>query len=239
MSQQLPLVLVPCFSGAPWDTSVFPQWRGRTLVTGRLPNVDSLDDYADTVSGWTHHLREYVLVGDSFGALVALALAERRPRGLRALVLSGGFARAHVGAWVRARMGIGRALGRAGYPISVRFHVSSLGSPFDPPGTERLLRRIFLEECDAPAFFKRGDVALAADLRPELDQVNVPTYVLIPEHDRLIGPRAAQELVVGIPDARKEVLKGTGHLLRFTHPRRYAASIEAFLDGVAVRQEAA
>lgn len=229
MTDQLPLVLVPCFSGAAWDTSQFPQWRGRKVVTGRLPDANDIDAYADIVADWTGHLGEYALVGDSFGALVALALAERRPRGLRALVLSGGFARAHVGRWTRIRMSAGRMLGQRGYPLTVRFHVRSLGSPFDPPGTDAELRRIFLEECDAATFFHRGAIALNADLRPGRKRVNTPTLVLTPEHDRLIGPEAAAELVGGIPDAREEVLKGTGHLLRFTHPERYAASVDAFL----------
>ncbi|MGA8258637.1 MAG: alpha/beta hydrolase [Arenicellales bacterium] len=230
IDKQLPLVLVPCFSGAPWDTSAFPSWRGRKLITGRLPNAVDLDAYADVVAGWTRHLGEYVLVGDSFGALVALALAERRPHGLRALVISGGFAKAHVSGWTRVRMATGRLLGRAGYPLTVRFHVDSLGSPFDPRGTDALLRRIFMEDCDAPTFFDRGRIALAADLRPELKRVDAPTLVLTPEHDRLIGREAAAELATGIPHAREEVLAGTGHLLRFTHPRRYAEAIDGFVS---------
>lgn len=239
MTEKLPLVLVPCFSGAAWDTSRFPQWRGRQMVTGRLPNAADIDAYADLVTGWTGHLREYALVGDSFGALVALALAERRPKGLRALVLSGGFARAHVGAWTRARMAAGRMLGQWGYSLTVRFHVRSLGSPFDPQGTAALMRKIFLEECDADTFFNRGAIALGADLRPGRKRVDVPTLVLTPEHDRLIGPEAAAELVEGIPGAREEVLRATGHLLRFTHPGRYAGAINAFLNEAVDQKQAA
>ncbi len=237
--RQLPLVLVPCFSGAPWQTSMFSPWRDRKLVTGRLPNAVDLDTYADIVAGWTRHLDEYVLVGDSFGALVALSLAERRPRGIRALVVSGGFARAHVSLWTRARMASGHLLGRVGYPLTVRFHVDSLGSPFDPPGTDGLLRRIFLNECDASTFFDRGRIALGADLRPGLKQIDVPTLVLTPEHDRLIGPDAATELVQGIRGAREQVLEGTGHLLRFTHPRRYADAVRVFLANIAGGRKAA
>jgi len=218
---------------------MFPSWRDRKLVTGRLPNAADLDAYADIVAGWARHLDEYVLVGDSFGALVALSLAERRPRGVRALVMSGGFARAHVSRWTRARMAAGRLLGRVGYSLTVRFHVDSLRSPFDPPGTDGLLRRIFLDECDASTFFDRGRIALGADLRPGLNRVDIPTLVLTPEHDRLIGPDAATELVQGIPCAREQVLEGTGHLLRFTHPRRYAEAVEAFLVDVAGGRKAA
>jgi len=158
MNQQLPLVLVPCFSVAARDISRLPQWRERQTVTGRLPNASGIDHCADIVAAWTRHLGEYALVGDWFGALVALALAQRQPKGLRALVLSGGFARAHVGRWTRARMAVGRALGRFGYPLTVRLHVLGLGPPFDPPGTAALLRKVSLEECDARTFFDRGAI---------------------------------------------------------------------------------
>lgn len=229
MTDSLPLVLVPCFSGAPWDTSGFPGWRRRKLITGRLPDSPTLDEYADVVDDWTRYLDEYALVGDSFGALVALALARRRPTRMRALVLSGGFARADVGRWTRARMAAGRLLGAAGYPLTVRLHVNSLGSPFDPPGTGAALRRIFLEECDAETFFRRGRIALDADLRAVLRRIGAPTLILTPEHDRLIGPAAAAELAAGISNARERVLEGTGHLLRFTHPVRYAEAVDEFL----------
>jgi pimeloyl-ACP methyl ester carboxylesterase len=170
-----------------------------------------------------------VLVGGSFGALVGPALAERRPRGLRALVMSGGFAKADVSWIVRARLAAGRLLGQWGYPIAVWFHVRSLGSPFDPSGTQQELRDIFLKHCDAATFLHRGAMTLAADLRPGLSRMNVPTLILTPEHDVLIGPKSAGELRSGIARATEIVLRGTGHLLRFTHERDYAWTINQFL----------
>jgi pimeloyl-ACP methyl ester carboxylesterase len=227
--QRIPLVLVPCFSGAPWDTSAFPKWKDRIMVTGQLPNAESIDRYADIVDEWAAGLPEYVLVGDSFGASIALALAERRPRGLRALVMSGGYAYAHVTPYTRMRVTAGKLLGQTGYPISVRFHVMSLGSKFDPPGTQEELRDIFLLHSDAGTFVRRAELTLGADMRPGLSRVNVPTLIITPEDDRLIGPASAAELIHGIPDAEEVVLPGTGHLLRFTHEAAYAQAAEGFL----------
>jgi pimeloyl-ACP methyl ester carboxylesterase len=48
---------------------------------------------ADFVSVRTKDLHRYVLVGDSHGAVVAIALAVRQPAGLAGLVISGGFAK--------------------------------------------------------------------------------------------------------------------------------------------------
>ena len=225
----IPMVLVPCFSGAPWDTDSFPMWKDRILITGQLPNAKSINDYVDIVAGWTENLPEYVLIGDSFGASIALALAERQPRGLRALVMSGGFAYAHVTPYTRMRLAAGRLLGQAGYPVSIYFHVKSLGSRFDPPGTQEELRRLFLTHSDARTFVHRGELVLAADFRPALGRVSVPTLVLTPEEDNLIGPAAAGELIHGIPDAEEVVLPRTGHLLRFTNEPEYARAVNDFL----------
>ena len=135
-----PLVLVPCFSGAPWDTDAFPAWKNRLLITGQLPDAGSIENYANLVASWTANLKEYILVGDSFGAFVALALAQRQPPGLRALIMSGGFAKVEVSAVTRARLVAGKIIGQPGYPITVAFHVQSMRSHFDPPGTAAELR---------------------------------------------------------------------------------------------------
>jgi pimeloyl-ACP methyl ester carboxylesterase len=66
-------------------------WPLRTL---RLP--DELDDVkrlADFMLTELRELESFVLVGDSFGAVIALPAAVRRPAGLKALVMSGGFAK--------------------------------------------------------------------------------------------------------------------------------------------------
>ena len=53
---------------------------------------------------------------------------------------------------------------------------------------------------------------MPADLRPSLPDVAVPTLILSPEDDRLVGPEVAGEMDEGIPDAQEVVLEGTGHL---------------------------
>lgn len=45
------------------------------------------------LTGKVSGLDSYALAGDSFGAVISLAIAVRRPAGLKTLVISGGFAR--------------------------------------------------------------------------------------------------------------------------------------------------
>jgi len=227
-TDRLSLVLVPCFSGAPWKAEDFPAWRDRILLTGQLPDAGSLDRYADLVASWTEGLEEYVLVGDSFGASVALALAERQPAGLRALIMSGGFAKAHLSRATVARVVLAMLTGQPGYGLTVKLHVRSLSSRFDAPGTQAELRELFLTHSDNSTFVHRGLAVVRTDLRPGLGNVQVPTLILTPEEDNIIGPAAARELLGGIPDSEERVLQGTGHLLRFTREREYAAAIDDF-----------
>ena len=56
----------------------------------------------------------------------------------------------------------------------------------------------------------------------------MPTLILTPEDDTLIGPGAAAVLREGIADATEQVLERTGHMFRFSHPSLYAKAVREF-----------
>lgn len=230
------VVTVPCFSGAPWDLGRLTPLADLPLRTMRLPEGgDDIEGYADFVAQEVAGLGCYVLVGDSFGAVVALALATRRPAGLRALVLSGGFAANPVrNPLLRARIRAARFLPGPLYrAVTLRLHAASLASPHDGEGeiawSREDSRRLFVENTPHRSFVARAAAALAADYRDRLAEIEVPTLILTPSHDTLIGEEAATEMLEGIPDAREMVLARTGHMFRFTHPGAYAGAIRSFL----------
>src|SRR5262245_9013260 len=107
------LVTVPCFSGAPWDAQQLAPLGSYPV---RLPEaIDEVEGYADFVAAQVADLSDYVLVGDSFGAVVSLTLALRQPAGLRGLVLSGGFAANPLPKWKSVAGSSSRYLGEALY----------------------------------------------------------------------------------------------------------------------------
>lgn len=231
------IVTVPCFSGAPWALDTMGPLAHRPLRTMRLPEaLDDIERYADFVAGQVEDLDDYVLVGDSFGAVVALALATRRPPGLRGLVLSGGFAANPVDSpLVRAKLAAARYLPGPLYRhVTLRFHAASLSSPHDGEGQIALgrkdFRRLFLANTPWRSYTARTRAAFSADYRDRLGQVEVPTLIITPSHDELIGPGAAAAMLEGIPDASETVLAGTGHMFRFTHPDTYAEAVELFVS---------
>ncbi|MBF6300840.1 alpha/beta hydrolase [Nocardia amamiensis] len=233
------LVFVPCFSGAPWELEQLTPLAGRPMRTMRLPEaVNDMETYADAVAAEVADLDAFVLVGDSFGANVALALAVRRPRGLQGLVLSGGFAANPISSpALKAAMRVmGKMRGPLYRQMALRAHAHNLASPHDGEGqipwSESHSRQLFLENTPASSFGARAVAALNADYTSRLGQVSVPTLILTPSHDVLIGEEAATVLREGIPDAREVILDRTGHMFRFSHPRTYAETIENFLQDV-------
>lgn len=236
MKTEPTVVLVPCLSGAPWDPAHAQMLAHRPLRFLRLPEgVNDIERYADALAAEVADLEDYVLVGDSFGANVALALAVRQPRGLRALVMSGGFAANPVASTVlkTAMRTMGKVRGAAYRQVVLRAHAHMLASPFDAEGevfwSEARSRRLFLENTPAGSYGARVGAVLKADYTDSLPRVQVPTLIITPSHDRLIGEEAAKIMLDGISGAREVVLERTGHMFRFSHPGRYSRTIDAFL----------
>ncbi|MEU1285122.1 alpha/beta hydrolase [Kitasatospora sp. NPDC005856] len=230
------LVFIPCFSGAPWSAEQLAPYGDAPTRTLRLPEgVDDMERYADYVENVVADLDDWVLVGDSFGANIALALATRRPKGLRALVVSGGFAANPVTSkpWKALMRVIGKARGPFYRQLTLRAHAHRLASPFDGEGqvpwNEARSRELFLANTPATSFGARVRAAMTADYVDVLGRVQVPTLVLTPSHDVLIGEDASKVMLAGIPDAREVVLPRTGHMFRFSHPVTYAAAVNDFL----------
>ena len=236
MKTQPTVVLVPCLSGAPWDPAHMPTLAHRPLRSPRLPEgLDEIERYADALAAEVADLEDYVLAGDSFGANIALALAVRQPPGLRALVMSGGFAANPVtsSALKAAMRTMGKVRGAAYRQVVLRTHAHLLASPFDAQGeipwSEADSRRLFLENTPASSFGARVGAVLKADYTDSLHRVQVPTLIITPSDDQLIGEEAAKTMLAGITDARETVLDRTGHMFRFSHPGLYSRTIDAFL----------
>lgn len=235
------IVTVPCLSGSPWQIEQLSPLDNWPIQTMRLPeDLDNIEAYADFLATQVADLEHYVLVGDSFGANIALAFATRQPLGLTALVLSGGFAKNPITdpitkfkVWVATLL-----TGKLYREITLRFHVQSLVSPFDANGevplSKQAFRELFINNTPRHSYLSRIKAIFSADYSAQLSLIRVPTLILTPADDRLIGEEAAQQLVRGIPDAFEVILPNTGHMFRFTHPVTYAKAIKQFLESLSI-----
>jgi pimeloyl-ACP methyl ester carboxylesterase len=231
------LVLVPCLTGAPWQVEQLSALSDLPLVTLRLNTSHrGIEEHANDVLELAQQYDKFILVGDSFGAQIALAAAARRPRRLAGLVMSGGFAANPIDDVVTKLKA--RAAGFAPGPlyqnVVLPMHAALLASRFDSLGDHGWSRRdtirLFRENTPWKTYVYRTQAAMGADYRFALPAISVPTLIVTPEDDTLIGPRAAGEMLRGISGARETVIEKSGHMFRFSHPRVYSTVIRSFID---------
>jgi 3-oxoadipate enol-lactonase len=192
----------------------------------------AMDDFAAqawaTLDAAGHAGRAAVLVGSSFGGMVALAATLARPERVAGLVL------------------LGTSPGWSGVPARLRVLASLL--PWIP---RRPFPGIFATLM-APSH-RYADLALLEDLRtqmrhrtrafveaavhamrgfdagPRLEAVRCPVLVVHGEDDRIFGASHAKRLAHDIPRSRLLVLPACGHLPHATHAGLVVDALRGFL----------
>lgn len=235
------LVMIPCFSGAPWHLDEMTALQNRAMRTLRLPNdVSELETLADFITDQTKDLESYVLVGDSYGAVSSIAVATRRPKGLKGLVLSGGFAKSPITSPLLKTLAALAPFfpGPFYRQTTLRIHAAQLASSFDRDGeiswSTGKTRALFVKETPHKAYVNRMRSIEKTDYTAQLKNIDVPTLILTPADDKLIGKEAAGILLDGIKHAQEVVMPRTGHMFRFSHPGAYSLEIKKFMERVSL-----
>jgi pimeloyl-ACP methyl ester carboxylesterase len=195
--------------------------ESRGAATGLMENATLLGRLLDERGA-----RGATVVGHSLGAGIALAMAERG-LGVGALVL--------VGA-----AGVNGTLGVLDHLLALPL-VGSLGVTGVHAAAHGLRRRV-----DSPVViaiddwgwragpsFAREQRALLRErklLEAGLDEIAVPTTVVVGSHDHVVRPAAQRALARRIPDGRLIELPGAGHLIPHRQPVALAAIVEATAD---------
>jgi pimeloyl-ACP methyl ester carboxylesterase len=201
------------------------------------------EDTADLAALLAHlALAPAHLVGNSFGAMVALRLALRRPELVRSLALheppfldlplddaddarAAREVKARIEA-VAARLAAGDADGGARqFFDTVAFEPGTWDGI--PPDLQALLignAPTFVDEARDPDAYAIDVAALAACRRP----------VLLTRGDQSLPFFAPIVAALGaaLPRAEVRVLAGAGHVPQASHPEAYAAAVAAFADAV-------
>jgi len=171
------------------------------------------------------------VVGLSFGGVAGIALADRNPDLVAALVLAGAYA-----GWAGSLPPeeVDRRL-----RLSVRVaeaepeeRVAALAPSMFSPDPEPDLVAGFVDSVarlDPRGFLAMTRAVAAADLRPALPRVAVPTLVLHAEHDVRAGREVADGLRSAVPGARLVELHGVGHVSPVEAPTAFARAVRGFL----------
>ncbi len=210
--------------------------RGQLLSPGTPPaslegHVEDLVRLLDAID-----LASVDVVGASFGALVGLTLAARRPTRVRSLVTVTATDHVRDEDWPEAQRLIDAALAAAAGGDGRRVFDVISASTFS----------LDWVRAQGPAFAARRErigllprewfAALAGllgslrclDLRPLLVDVRCPTLVVAAELDRTFPPERSRALAAGIPGARFEIVHGAGHALVVEAPERLLRVVREF-----------
>jgi pimeloyl-ACP methyl ester carboxylesterase len=178
------------------------------------------DAMARDARGLLDHLgvTEVDVIGYSMGALVSTRVVPDEPR-TRSCVLGG------IG---------GRVKGGRGFSPEQRAQISEALETEDPKVIERPAWRAFRRFADSTGADRHALAAIQRAATPEartrLDEIRVPTMVIVGDDDTLAG--SPQDLADRIPGAIAKTITGT-HLGAVADPE-FARSIVGFVSGAAV-----
>ncbi len=173
------------------------------------------------------------VVGVSFGALLALALARREPGLVQSLVVADAtLGRGYLNASDREAWLDGR--GKLAQNLQA---VSEERAAKIASGTAS--REVVLEiahhmrRARPEGYMNVANAIADTDARPWLPEITKPTLVLYGDEDSVTGVEVSNTLVALLPDARLEVISNCGHAPHIEQPRIFAELVKRFLKELA------
>jgi pimeloyl-ACP methyl ester carboxylesterase len=191
-------------------------------------------------------ISQALVVGHSWGTLVALALAERHPGNTRGLVLLSGyyFPTPRLDALMVAPVALPVLGDILSHTISPLFGWLTMPmmkrAMFAPaPMTERFKREYSTAMALRPSQIRAtaSDGALmvlaAAGLSARYGALSMPAAIVAGDGDKVIGPDQAERLRGAVPNGTLQVIEGVGHMVHHVATRQVVEAIEK----VAMRSE--
>lgn len=181
--------------------------------------------------------RGAALLGWSLGGMIAMELARRHPRHLRALVLVATTPKFVADPdWEHGmRQEVFEEFAR-GLTGNYRRTVQNFLA-LQSRGDERALETLHMLRTRLAAHGEPDPRALAvglgvlrdADLRDELPRIDLPSLVVAGDHDRLTPPEAGHAIAMALPSARFRLIERSGHAPFLSHPAAMLAEVRGFL----------
>lgn len=190
-------------------------------------------------------LRRPIVVGHSWGTLVALALALNHPESTGGLVLASGYyfptERADVALFSPPAIPIlgdivsytvAPLIGDAiGWPLITKLFAPQ---PISPRFRREFPMALALRPSQIKAFSQDTSqmITAARQLSPRYRSITCPTVILAGDADRIVSiERHSQRLHGAIPGSRLDVLNGAGHMIHHLDPARIVRAIDLIATG--------
>jgi proline iminopeptidase len=218
---------------------VFPDHRGQGRSDPSEPARWNLDTWIDDLRGFCEALglERPVILGQSFGGVVAMGAAIRYPELPGKLIVSSSIARFRLDRALPMFEKLGGAEARV---VAERYltdpnqeHLDEFmavclplynTSPFDPDVIERVVRR----REEVGFHFFRGE-AFTYDWFADLGRIKAPTLILAGELDPITTLADHEDMAAAIPGSRLEVFPDAGHGVFRDKPQEALAVIREFI----------
>ncbi len=188
-------------------------------------------------------LGQIIVIGGSYGGMVALAYAARYPQAVSQLVVSATVASYEFLSLAQqtlqeigtpAQIEIAQRLWdgnfRSNEELNTYFDLLHPLYSYSAKSAQQPIttvgNRIVSFEATNEAF---GGFLKTYDIRSELANILAPTLVLAGKHDWICAPKFSEEIAMSIPNSRLQIFEQSGHLLRVDEPQRLIDAIADFV----------
>lgn len=243
-TNRLPVILLHGAGGN--HLSWPPQIRrlaGETIYAPDLPGHgqsegigrQSIEAYADDIILFMQSLkiRTAVIVGVSMGSAIALTLALKYPKKVKALALLGGGAKMRVASTV---------LETAGNPNTFESAVDSINANcFSETAQQSLvqLSKQHMLKMRPPVLLGDYLACNEFNVADQLEQIQIPALVICGAEDRMTPPKFSESLRDGIAKSTLHILDQAGHMVMLEKPDEVAGLLKQFLDKLPLRRKPA
>ena len=170
-----------------------------------------------------------VLVGLSMGGYVAFRILERHPALVRGLVLADTKASPDAPDARTKRLKMAARVESEGTGFLQTELIPNLLSKTVSPDVLERTQRMAGDAAQSAVYNALAALASRPDSRLMLEDIVIPTLVLVGEDDGVTPIGDAEIMASAIPNARLEVIRGAGHLSNLEQPQAFNAALLEFL----------
>jgi 3-oxoadipate enol-lactonase len=199
------------------------------------PGTVTMEDYADDMAALLDALRvdKVVFCGLSMGGYIAFQFAKHYPDRLAGLILCDTRAVPDTPEAAQNREALAAKVLKEGTSALAEDMMKKLFAPatLESGSDEIASIRAVMENArpEGVAAALRG-LAARPDSRELLGQIEVPTLVIVGEHDAISPPDEMKAIADAIPGAEFLLVEGAGHMAPLEKPEPVNAAIGAFLE---------
>ncbi len=225
---------------------IYIDHRGHGRSASGDPALYTLDENVEDLEALRRHLGlgTVVVIGTSYGGMVAMAYAARYPAAISKLVLivttaDGGF-RERAKAWIEGhgtpdQKRVCALLWAGGLETAEQMveYYTVMGplyaKTYDPDTSATARSRATYTPAALNNAFKPDGFLQRMDLRPELSRITAPTLILAGRHDWICPPDYSEEIHRLIPGSALHVFENSSHSIRADEPDALNAILSEFV----------